>query len=302
MELAVLSDIHGNYAALSECVFLALSRGISTFLFLGDYLGEMAYPERTMAFLYDLKDKYECLFVRGNKEGYWLSHAERGQEQEGWKEYHSTTGCLVYNWSRLTGRDLAFFEGMPIVRRLEYEGLPPLTLCHGSPLRVNEKLLPGDENTLSVMERTGTPMLLCGHTHRQEKIIHEGTTLLNAGSVGLGLDTGAGRPLQAQFLILHGEIRHGENLPGAGRWREEFVSLPYDTERVIRELYEEKLDQRAPYWTLITERMLRTGSGDHGRVLAKAMELCRAQEGQCIWPDIPEQYWKQAWEMETGRI
>ena len=81
MELAVLSDIHGNYAALSECVSLALSRGISTFLFLGDYLGEMAYPERTMAFLYDLKDKYECLFVRGNKEGYWLSHAVRGQEQ-----------------------------------------------------------------------------------------------------------------------------------------------------------------------------------------------------------------------------
>lgn len=307
MELAVLSDIHGNYVALAECVEFALSRGISSFLFLGDYLGDMAYPERTMEFLYDLRGKYQCTFIRGNKEEYWLNY-DRSREQGHWKKFSSTTGCLVYNYSRLSGRDLDFFREMPVARRLEFDALPPLMACHGSPLRVNEKLVPGDKNTLSVMERTGTPVILCGHTHRQGKFLHGGVTLLNAGSVGLGLDTGRGRPLQAQFLILHGESFHEKPLCGEtlhreslhkeeGRWLEEFVSLPYDVERVIRELYEEELDQRAPYWSRSTERILRTGAGNHGKTLMKAMELCQAREGQCIWPDIPEVYWKQAWEM-----
>ena len=47
MEIAVLADIHSNYVALETCMRFALKRGIRKFLFLGDYIGEMAYPERT---------------------------------------------------------------------------------------------------------------------------------------------------------------------------------------------------------------------------------------------------------------
>ena len=39
MELAVLADIHSNHVALEKCMEYALERGISDFLFLGDYLG-----------------------------------------------------------------------------------------------------------------------------------------------------------------------------------------------------------------------------------------------------------------------
>ena len=58
MKIAVLSDIHGNYIALEECINYALDKGIDTFLFLGDYLGELVYPQKTMKFLYSLKEKY----------------------------------------------------------------------------------------------------------------------------------------------------------------------------------------------------------------------------------------------------
>ena len=60
MDLAVLSDIHGNYIALSKCVGYALDQGITTFLFLGDYLGELAYPENTMKIIYQMKEQYQC--------------------------------------------------------------------------------------------------------------------------------------------------------------------------------------------------------------------------------------------------
>lgn len=56
MGIAVLSDIHGNYVALERCVRFALDRGIKQFLFLGDYLGELAFPQRTMEIIYSLKE------------------------------------------------------------------------------------------------------------------------------------------------------------------------------------------------------------------------------------------------------
>jgi predicted phosphodiesterase len=42
MEIAVLSDIHGNYVALERCLEYAFTRGVQTFFFVGDYIGELA--------------------------------------------------------------------------------------------------------------------------------------------------------------------------------------------------------------------------------------------------------------------
>ena len=57
---------------------------------------------------------------------------------------------------------------------------------------------------------------------------------------------------------------------------------------------EAKLDERAPYWSMITENMLRGGNMSHSHVLSRAMELCRNETGDCVWPDIPERCWAQA--------
>ena len=60
MEIAVLADIHSNYVALERCLAYAFSRNIKTFIFLGDYVAELAYPQRTMQRLYDLSKEYQC--------------------------------------------------------------------------------------------------------------------------------------------------------------------------------------------------------------------------------------------------
>lgn len=46
MKIVVLSDIHGNYVALQTCINFALNAGIETVIFLGDYVGELAYPQK----------------------------------------------------------------------------------------------------------------------------------------------------------------------------------------------------------------------------------------------------------------
>lgn len=285
MDIAVLSDIHGNHIALERCVEFALSRGIRNFFFLGDYAGELAYPEKVMEYLRELDRRYACVFIRGNKEDYWLEHRKNGER--GWKDNDSTTGSLVYSYGRLTKEELDFYETLPISKIIAYPDLPALTICHGSPYRANEKLLPDQKRTYEIMDAMETSIILCGHTHVQGKIEHNGKVVLNAGSVGVAIGSGG----RSQFLILHG---------ADGTWSEEFVSLEYDVESAIRELYEERLHEHAPCWCRVTEKMLREGNVSHGSVLSRAMELCRAETGECVWPHIPERFWQQAAEEMLG--
>jgi predicted phosphodiesterase len=279
MDVAVLSDIHGNYVALKCCLEYPLSRDISTFFFLGDYIGELAYPERTMQILYDLSDKYNCYFIKGNKEDYWLKYRAGGER--GWKDKESTSGALLYAYNSLTNRDLDFFAQLQPTQEIVVGKLPAITICHGSPYKVNDKMLPEDDRTIKVMNSVKTSIILCGHTHVQRKIVHNKKCILNPGAVGMSLFAEG----KTQFLILHGKD---------GIWSEELISLEYNVDKVIKELHEAKLDEHAPYWSLITEHVLRGGNTSHGEILSRAMELCRKETGDCVWPDIPEKYWKMA--------
>lgn len=283
MKIAIIADIHGNYIAFDKCVDYALKKGITEFIFLGDYIGELAYPQRTMERIYALREKYNCTFIRGNKEDYWLDYQGMEESERFWKDNDSTTGMLLYAYNHLTDRDLSFFKTMPIVARLVYAGYKPFTICHGSPYRVNEKMVIGSDRTHGILEESDTDLIICGHTHRQGKSEHKGKCALNPGSLGVPL----GSDGRAQFMLLESTE--------AG-WQEEFVSLEYDVDAVISDMEEEKLFWHAPSWSRSTERLLRDGRVSNGSVLNRAMELCREAEGNCNWPDIPEKYWEQALE------
>ena len=276
MKIAVLSDIHGNFIALQKCIDYALSENIDTFIFLGDYVGELAYPQKTMEIIYSLKEKYKSFFVKGNKEDYWLDYRANGEM--GWNECDSTTGSLYYTYNNLKQKDLEFFKSLSHTAELEFDGFPSITICHGSPQKVNEKLLPNNEKTLAIMEENASSYILCGHSHVQGKIEHKGKVVLNTGAVGVSLH-GDGK---AQFLILEGSEQ---------KWNYEFISLEYDVEKVIEDLYISGLMQKAPAWCKVSANLLRTGETSHGTVLAKAMELCRNELGECNWPNVPEKYW-----------
>lgn len=279
MKLAVMSDIHGNYIALQKCLEFALSQSVENFLFLGDYHGELAYPQRTMDILYALREKYSCYFIRGNKEDYWKSYKQCGEK--GWEYQNSTTGSLLYTYENLTETDFAFLTTLPAVQTIAFPNLPAITACHGSPRKTNEKMLPDVDATYALMEQDANSLILCGHTHVQREIVHNGKKVLNPGSVGVPKDSDG----KSQFMILHG---------ADGTWKHDFVSLDYDVERVIAELYEEELHSKAPYWCKVTEHLLRTGEMAHGAVLARAMQLCTEKTGECRWPNIPERCWEQA--------
>ncbi len=278
MKVAVMADIHSNSVALKSCIEYAKNEGVEAFLFLGDYIGELAYPQRTMWRLYELSREYPCYFIRGNKENYWL-HYRAGWNVE-WRFGSSTTGILRYDYDRLTERDLDFFASLPIARHVKWKGHEGITICHGSPDKINESLKPGSARIREILAQEESGVVLCAHTHVQFCEEYDGKLLINPGSVGVPLESNG----MTQFAILTSED---------GKWIPQLISLDYDVERAVAELYEEKLDKIAPGWTCVTERVLHGCDREHAHAssLTKVMELCREEQGECIWPGIPEEYW-----------
>ena len=288
MRIAIIADIHGNYIALDRSVEYALEKGVETFIFLGDYVAELPYPQRTMERLYAMKAKYDCIFIRGNKEDYWLDHRKDGNRKVIWKDKDSTTGMLLYSYSHLTEKDFEFYESMPIATRVEIEGCPTFTVCHGSPSRTNEKMIPDTDRIRQIMDEMDTDLIVCGHTHIQNKFEYNGKTCLNTGALGVPLYSDG----KMQFIIMESD---------GGNWREELISMEYDVESVIKDIEEAELEERAPSWTRVTKQLLRDGRVCHSKVLFRAMDLCEQEMGECIWPEVPEKYWEMAADEMIGK-
>ena len=279
MKVAVLSDIHGNHIALQKCIEEIERRKVNKLIFLGDYVGELAYPQKTMAIIRELMRNYECYFMRGNKEDYWIDREyDQGIE---WKEGDSTTGALLYTYSNLNNVDINFFKSLSHAQIISFVGLPAIAAYHGSHDSKGKKLKLNTDNSHILFEDTEESIILCGHTHIRNKIVLENRVLVNPGSVGVPLKSHG----ISQFMILSGE---------QGEWEYEFIDVSYDVESVIQELHEENLYVKAPCWTRVTENLLRNGDVSHGTVLSRAMRLLYDDTGKWCWPDIPEEYWERA--------
>lgn len=280
MNIAVLSDIHGNHVAFESCLSYLEAREIDAFIFLGDYVGEFPHTERTMEIIYDLQKKVPCYIIRGNKEEYQLGGL--GNDNPKWDAYPSTIGMIRYAGKHTREKDLAFFALLPITLSVEIPGMPAIRICHGSPRKIKEDIKAGNPVNQEIFAEIEEEYIVCGHTHRVTNVNEYSKKVWNPGSVGLSLDGSC----QAQFMILHGKD---------GAWEPEFLSIDYDVEKVIQEMKDENLYILAPYWTKVTESLIRGCKTSHGNVLWRAMTLCEQETGECHWPEVPEKYWQQAY-------
>ena len=278
MKIAVLADIHSNHIALEACLKEAKKRRVQGYLFLGDYLGELAYPEKTLEILDQLKAQVPCVLIRGNKEDYWIRHA-RQTDGRNWQRGSSSTGMLAYVYERLTPAQIESFEEMPIAKEIHVAGLPAFVICHGSPWRADESLREDHAFIREKIGRLKTELTVCGHFHIQCAYTRSGKKIVNPGAVGVPLNSGG----LTQFMMLSG---------ADGHWEEEFISLPYDQERAIREMDEERLYEQAPAWYRMTKEILRGGSVTHKMALIRAHDLYEKDTGINDWSEIPEIYWE----------
>ncbi len=287
MLIAVLSDIHGNARALKACLGHARERGAQGYVFLGDYISDGAYPQRTMEQVYDCAARFDCRFIRGNREEYMLDY--RAGKISGWQD-GSSTGSLLYTYENLTARDLDWFQSLEIAGRESFPGSPPLFYCHGSPWAVGGRLEQGDPVAKEKLGELPEKFILCGHTHRLGSwfsgLFERGCQqVVRAGSVGFPLST----PGKAQMLFLHSV--EGD-MP---RWRPEYALVPYDLEGAVGDLEESGLLERGRVWTAMVRHALITGENMVGLLPPYAQALYERDCGRkAPYQEIPEEYWQQA--------
>jgi len=275
--IAVLSDIHSNFAAFSACLAKMRTLDIDGVVLLGDTLTDCPYPQKTMQMIYALAKQYPFWPVPGNREELLLQYGQ-GKIDHEWT-YCSQTGSLLYTFENLTPTDFAFFEELPKTRTLCIGENPPLTLCHGSPRKINEPLKPERLNTHEVMADLDTEYLLCGHTHRQYMYEYNGKTLINPGSVGTAVN---GRT-DAQFAVL---------TSSKAGWTPEFFGVEYDKTELFTAFESSGLAQKAPVWAGALQKLLLTGRNYNMECAALAAKLSEADGENPRFP--PEIYWERA--------
>lgn len=225
MRIALVSDIHGNLAALEAVVADIARERVDTIVNLGDSLSGPLLPLETARYL--MAAGWLCL--AGNHERQILSFREgQGGLSDG------------YAFSQLTAREFEWIRSLEPSARLSDE----VFLCHGSPRSDCEYFLESLEagalrlaSPAEVAERTGperSPVIACGHTHVPRAVRSPaGQLIVNPGSVGL--------PAYADEMPVPHAIETGS--PDAryaiiertqSRWRTQHIAVPYDFRSMAR--------------------------------------------------------------------
>jgi predicted phosphodiesterase len=275
MDIAVFSDIHGNYSALQACIDHAVGRGITNFMLLGDYVTDCPSPQKTMEKIYVLKQYFNTYIIKGNREDYLLDYHKSGAGN--WRK-GSASGALLYTYENLTQKDFDFFDSLQSYGQFEMKGYPSFEYCHGSPGQINELLYREKRNTKKVLTHLKGNYLVHGHTHIQGTYVYRGKKAINPGSVGIPWYYGG----KTQFCILHGSSKG---------WEEEYIQLEYNRKEIIRDFKSSDISKYAPAWAAVSMHTIRTGVDLNQTVLLRAMRLCEQERGNVRWPNIPEKYW-----------
>jgi putative phosphoesterase len=194
--VAVITDVHGNLAALEATLDWIDAAGIDRIFCGGDLVGYGAHPNEVCALLEaraipTIYGNYDYAIARDLDDcgcAYVTEHdRELGQQSVAWTLAHTEQPA----------KD--FMRGLPFDLHFEVAATP-VHLVHGSPRKVNEYLF--EDKPASLYERLAAAeqdrALVFGHTHKPWVREHGGVLFVNCGSVGKPKD---GDP-RAAFAVL----------------------------------------------------------------------------------------------------
>jgi len=222
MQLAFLSDIHGNHIALKS-VLNNLPGTVDHILFAGDLSGYYPYVTECC----DLLKSYRVTGVRGNHDQVLLqAWMNRSEPEEAYSKKYGS--ALLRTWRQ---RDKAVCETLmsfPEVQNVVFDGRK-ISLMHGSPADHLEGRIYPDFNKWDEVNLPPEADVVClGHTHYAFHRRFGSCLVFNPGSVGQARD-GAGasyalldtRSLEISFRFVQYDVqiivadaqKHNPDLP-----------------------------------------------------------------------------------------
>jgi len=225
MQIAVISDIHGNCFALDKALEDIRRQGIDQIVCLGDAIQGGAQPGETIQRLREIG----CPVVIGNADA-WLLEEEENSSQEQVTEQQ----LAVRAWSleQLSAADRAFIRQFQPTIEVALEDGQKLLCFHGSPRSFNDIILPNtsDDALHQFLDGFDATLLTGGHTHTQQLRHLKKASYFNPGSIGLAYiwqilgETFEVAP-RAEYAIVNTEA---ENIAIT------FRRVPFDLDELVR--------------------------------------------------------------------
>lgn len=231
-KVALMADIHSNYPAFQACYEDAVNCGADSFVFLGDYVSDLAQPQQTMDLLYRICDTYPTVCLLGNRERYMLEHANGSSDFS----RGSKSGSLLFTYEHLRQKDLDFFRRLRISDTIAFHGIP-VEIAHASMGNDRYYFDSTDGHTTEIFPQMYYPYLLTAHSHRQYILCQGNKTIINPGSVGIP----HGGTIHAKYAFLTTE---GQEISCTLR------EVPYAIESTIHAQFAEGLVDYAKYWAI----------------------------------------------------
>ncbi len=277
MRIAAIGDIHSNHTALETALGWVYSHDIDGIVFLGDYVTDCPYPMKTVELLRNIPPEYKTWFIRGNREDYLINYRK---EPVGWC-YGSKTGSLLYTYENLTAEALDWLESMPHTLDIDIDGCDRLFAIHHPPYYEFLQKEPPHDRLQQAAENMTAPVLLCAHSHVPLVYEQDGKLIVNSGPLGMPNQM----VTDLRFAVLE----------FTDRWRAETISLPYDIEAACAEFEESGLMEKAKFWALGVQKIIRTGYNYSVECL---------DELHCLLQQYPDktEFDEDMWEMAARRI
>ncbi len=221
MRIAVVSDIHGNLAALQAVVEDFGRRGVDAVVNLGDSLSGPLLPRETAQFLM----AQDWLHLRGNHERQVLNLDPQACDPSD-----------AYTRSQLGPAELDWIASLNPFH--PYSG--EIFLCHGTPAHDAEYFLESVEpgrlrlaTREEISQRLGAvsaAVVVCGHTHVPRMMRSaRGQMLVNPGSVGQPA-WDDNQPIYHAVENGAPDARYAIIEKNGSRWNAQLIAVPYDHE------------------------------------------------------------------------
>ncbi len=216
MNIAILADIHGNYAALQAVAADIAAWAPDTVVVAGDIVNRGPDSRACLAEVLRLRDTQGWHVLRGNHEGYVLRyHNERHRLPTYGPRYEM---ARLINWTYTQVADaLPELAAMPEYMRLNTPG-GQVAIYHASIRHDRDGVLrrSSDEELRAQIDPSAA-VFCVGHTHMPFVRRVDQTLVVNTGAVGLSFD---GDPRAAYARLTHS---------WAG-WHAEIQRVAYDVQ------------------------------------------------------------------------
>ncbi len=182
MQIAVISDIHGNDFAFEKVETDIKLQGMDLIVCLGDALQGGAQPAAVVKRLRRLN----CPVVMGNADDWLITGVDSGREAIPPERLKKMDAIREWCLSQLTDDDLKFMTGFQPTITISLEKDLDLLCFHGSPTDFDDVILPTtpEDEFQKFLGAYNKNILAGGHTHTQQVRRCGERFFFNPGSVG----------------------------------------------------------------------------------------------------------------------